>query len=87
MSFKWSQYVDLAEKLIEYAKNDSTLELAYYRSAISRSYYGVLCIAIEKVQKAGYDQVTFYLFWQALKRFKKNKKFTFHFSLYQKWIE
>lgn len=44
MNFKWESYIQLAEELIVYQKNSSILE-ACYRSAISRCYYGVFCIA------------------------------------------
>lgn len=44
MSFDWRLYVQLADELIGYQRT-STLQEAYLRSAISRSYYGVFCIA------------------------------------------
>ena len=50
MAFEWSQFVELAEKLIGYGEGTG-LESAYYRSAVSRSYYGVFCIARDKVEE------------------------------------
>lgn len=44
MSFDWKLYVELSEELINHQKTPS-LQDAYLRSAISRSYYGVFCIA------------------------------------------
>jgi uncharacterized protein (UPF0332 family) len=54
MDFEWTQYIDLAEQLIEYA-NNSVLKSAYYRSSVSRSYYGVFCIARDKIKEEGFD--------------------------------
>lgn len=44
MSFDWESYIQLADELIRH-KRTSSLHEAYLRSAISRSYYGVFCIA------------------------------------------
>lgn len=44
MSFDWKSYVQLADELISYQRT-SSLQEAYLRSAISRSYYGAFCIA------------------------------------------
>ena len=44
MSFDWKDYIKLAEKLQEEPDKNS-IEEAYYRSIISRSYYGVFCIS------------------------------------------
>ena len=44
MSFCWKDYLQLANELIESSKN-SNIEEAYLRSSISRSYYGIFCIA------------------------------------------
>lgn len=38
------QYIDLSDELIKHS-NTSQLKEAYLRSAISRSYYGVFCLA------------------------------------------
>jgi uncharacterized protein (UPF0332 family) len=44
MNFNWELYIQLADELISYeAKAD--LREAYLRSAMSRCYYGVFCIA------------------------------------------
>jgi len=43
MNFDWRDYIKLAEKLRN-ESNKNALEEAYYRSIISRSYYGVFCI-------------------------------------------
>lgn len=44
MSFDWKLYLDLSDELINHQRNPS-LKDAYLRSAVSRSYYGVFCIA------------------------------------------
>jgi uncharacterized protein (UPF0332 family) len=44
MSFDWGDYIKLAEKL-QNETNKNSIEEAYYRSIISRSYYGVFCIS------------------------------------------
>lgn len=44
MSFDWKLYVQLADELINHQRTQG-LQEAYLRSAISRSYYGVFCIA------------------------------------------
>lgn len=44
MSFEWTSYIQLADELISYQRTPN-LQEAYFRSAISRSYYGVFCIA------------------------------------------
>ncbi len=54
MSFDWSKYVELAEKLIEQEK-DEKLESAYYRSSVSRSYYGAYCLARDLLISKGFD--------------------------------
>ncbi|GMT47865.1 MAG: hypothetical protein IEMM0007_1431 [bacterium] len=54
MSFDWSEYVELAEKLIEQEK-DKKIEAAYYRSSVSRSYYGAYCLARDLLRGNGFD--------------------------------
>lgn len=44
MSFNWGSYIQLANELISHQRTPSIQE-AYLRSAISRSYYGIFCIA------------------------------------------
>lgn len=44
MSFDWKLYVDLSAELINHQRTP-LLKDAYLRSAVSRSYYGVFCIA------------------------------------------
>jgi len=44
MSFDWGLYIQLADELINQQRTQ-TLQEAYLRSSISRSYYGVFCIA------------------------------------------
>lgn len=44
MSFDWKLYVQLAAEMITYQRTASFRE-AYLRTAISRSYYGIFCIA------------------------------------------
>lgn len=43
MSFDWKLFVQLADELISHQRT-AVLREAYFRSAISRSYYGVFCI-------------------------------------------
>ena len=52
MSFDWQSYISLAEELLELSQRKS-LEEACFRSAISRSYYGVFCIARNFLKKKG----------------------------------
>jgi uncharacterized protein (UPF0332 family) len=54
MSFDWSKYVELAEKLIEQEK-DEKIESAYYRSSVSRSYYGAYCLARDLLFSKGFN--------------------------------
>ncbi|MBF0464409.1 MAG: hypothetical protein HQK88_08440 [Nitrospirae bacterium] len=49
MIFKWSEYIELSEQLINNGES-SDIKSAYYRTSISRSYYGVYCIAADKVK-------------------------------------
>ncbi|MHB8280792.1 MAG: hypothetical protein ACYDIA_24590 [Candidatus Humimicrobiaceae bacterium] len=44
MSFCWKDYINLSQDLIILARN-SPIEKAFLRTSISRSYYGVFCIA------------------------------------------
>ncbi|MBM3239123.1 DNA-binding protein [Candidatus Poribacteria bacterium] len=44
MNFDWRLYVQLADELITYQRT-ARFQEAYLRTAISRSYYGVFCIA------------------------------------------
>ena len=44
MSFDWKDYIKLAKKLYDEVNKDS-MEEAYNRTVISRSYYGVFCIS------------------------------------------
>jgi len=43
MSFEWKKYIELAEKIV---KNNDKEE--YLRTAVSRAYYGIFCIARDK---------------------------------------
>jgi uncharacterized protein (UPF0332 family) len=52
MSFDWQLYISLAEELLKLSQK-RTLEEACFRSAISRSYYGVFCIARNFLKKKG----------------------------------
>lgn len=47
MSFDWHLYVTLADELLGTTKIEG-MEEAYFRSSISRSYYGAFCIARNK---------------------------------------
>jgi len=44
MSFDWKSYLQLADELIKH-QNPAISQQAYLRSAISRAYYGVFCLA------------------------------------------
>jgi len=52
MSFDWQKYLELADELI-YHQRTPTLEEAYLRSAMSRSYYGIYGIAFSTLQRRG----------------------------------
>ncbi|HXF49100.1 MAG TPA: hypothetical protein VNL73_06715 [Verrucomicrobiae bacterium] len=52
MAFDWALYVKLADELIKYQRTTSYSE-AYLRTSISRSYYGVFCIARNFLVTAG----------------------------------
>ncbi|MEO5355869.1 MAG: HEPN domain-containing protein [Nitrospirae bacterium YQR-1] len=56
MIFKWSEYIELSEQLINNGES-SDIKSAYYRTSISRSYYGVYCIAKDKVEEYLGDKV------------------------------
>ena len=43
MSFDWSEYLTLAERLVSKAEEAPNPE-AYYRTAVSRAYYSVFCL-------------------------------------------
>jgi len=44
MSFNWKDYIKLAKELYDEVNKDS-MEEAYSRTVISRSYYGIFCIS------------------------------------------
>ena len=44
MSFNWKLYIQLADEFISYQEKIDLRE-AYLRSAMSRCYYGIFCIA------------------------------------------
>lgn len=44
MSFDWRLYIKLADELINFHRTKSLAE-SYWRSAISRAYYGVFCLS------------------------------------------
>lgn len=50
MSFDWKLYIQLSDELINYQRT-AILQEAYLRTAISRSYYGVFCIARNLLSK------------------------------------
>ena len=54
MSFDWKLYIQLADELIA-RQETPNLQEAYFRSAISRSYYGVFCIARNLLVKKGFN--------------------------------
>ncbi|MEM3473740.1 MAG: DNA-binding protein [archaeon] len=43
MSFDWKDYIKLSDKLYNEV-NKAPIEEAYYRSLVSRGYYGVFCL-------------------------------------------
>jgi len=45
MNFCWNDYINLAEKLIKYSKDNKEIVEAFLRTSISRSYYGIYCSA------------------------------------------
>jgi len=51
MGFNWELYVLLSEKLLSWSEKD--LEEACLRTSISRSYYGVFCIARNRLIAKG----------------------------------
>jgi len=44
MSFDWRLYIKLADELINF-KRKNLLAKSYWRSAISRAYYGTFCLS------------------------------------------
>jgi len=44
MSFDWRLYIKLADELINFHRTKCLAE-SYWRSAISRAYYGVFCLS------------------------------------------
>jgi uncharacterized protein (UPF0332 family) len=44
MSFCWEDFIKLSKELLESSRNNP-LEAAYLRTSLSRSYYGVFCLA------------------------------------------
>jgi uncharacterized protein (UPF0332 family) len=52
MSFDWKLYVQLAVELIDFHQREA-LKGACFRSAISRAYYGVFCIARNFLKSKG----------------------------------
>lgn len=54
MSFDWCKYVILADDLMGATKTED-MEEAYFRSSISRSYYGVFCLARNKKNLQKYE--------------------------------
>jgi len=52
MSFDWRSYIFLAEELLDLSQK-GRLEEACLRSATSRSYYGIFCIARNFLKKKG----------------------------------
>lgn len=54
MSFNWDSYIQLASDLIHHQKTLS-INKAYLRTAMSRSYYGVFCIARDILISKGWQ--------------------------------
>ena len=48
MSFNWTKYIRLADELLK------GTDESYYRSAISRAYYGAFCITRDRVNYSDY---------------------------------
>jgi len=55
MSFDWKDYIKLAKKLYDESNKDS-IEEAYNRAVISRSYYGIFCISRIKAGLESYKR-------------------------------
>jgi len=53
MSFNWVLYISFAKELLSHYKISCSQE-ACFRSAISRSYYGVFCIARNLLESRGH---------------------------------
>jgi len=51
MKFDWKSYIQLSEKLLSWS--EISLEEARLRTALSRCYYGVFCIARNKLIAKG----------------------------------
>ena len=45
MSFNWVLYIELSKELIEAQRGKDPPQEAHLRSAISRAYYGIYCLA------------------------------------------
>ncbi|MFH1860844.1 MAG: HEPN domain-containing protein [bacterium] len=64
MSFDWREYVNLSEELVK-REEESCL-----RSAISRSYYGVFCLARNKL---GYQNLHFNVHSKVIDTYRNSK--------------
>lgn len=54
MNFDWRLLLKLADELLSYPRTEECLE-AYVRTAISRYYYGVFCIARNLILSRGIE--------------------------------
>lgn len=50
MPFDWAEYIKIAEDLIVQG-DSSPIESAYFRSSVSRAYYGAYCTARDIVEQ------------------------------------
>ena len=64
MSFDWKDYVYLAEELL------NRPEEAYLRSAISRAYYGVFCIARNRKGCKEFTRANVH--WEVINKYKNS---------------
>lgn len=62
MSFDWKSYVDLSDELINHQRTPGLKE-AYFRTAMSRAYYGVYGIACNFIVTRGIPSRTQITHW------------------------
>ena len=63
MTFDWVNYIKLSQELVKKKKE------SYLRSSISRAYYGVFCLARNKI---GYNHNTFNVHSRVINSYKED---------------
>jgi uncharacterized protein (UPF0332 family) len=53
MAFNWELYIDLSKELIEGQRGKGTPQEAHLRTAISRAYFGIYCLARNYLEEKG----------------------------------